>query len=87
MARHRAITGWSRWRQSSAPALVSVQRRAGIELVDTLTKLAHLVSPDEMVTGHQRGDYQAFCGDRFVAACLVEPGRGPCQRCREQAML
>jgi hypothetical protein len=53
--------------------------------VDVVTKLAHKVSPDEMVTGHQRGDYLGFCGERFRAACLVEPGRGPCQLCRERA--
>lgn len=31
-----------------------VQLRS-IDLVDTLTKLAHLVSPDELMVGHQRG--------------------------------
>jgi hypothetical protein len=50
-------------------------------VVDALTKLAHLVSPDELVTGHQRGDFVAFCGARFMAASLVEPGRGRCPGC------
>jgi hypothetical protein len=65
--------------------VVSVQRRADIELVDVATKLAHKVTPDEMAAGHQRGDYVAFCGARFVAASLVEPGRGPCQPCQQRA--
>src|SRR5262249_23472070 len=54
-------------------------------LVGGVTKLAHLVTPDEMVAGHQRGDYVGFCGDRFQAASLVEPGRGPCQPCQQRA--
>jgi hypothetical protein len=49
--------------------------------VDALTKLAHLVSPDELVTGHQRGKFVALCGVRFLAASLVEPGRGRCAGC------
>jgi hypothetical protein len=84
--RYRAVAGRPRWRRSSAPSVVPAPRLpAGIDLVDVVTKLAHKVSPDEMVTGHQRGDYLGFCGERFRAACLVEPGRGPCQLCRERA--
>lgn len=55
--------------------------RAGIELVDALTKLAHRVSPDELVAGHRRGNYLALCGARFPAASLAEPGRGRCREC------
>ena len=73
-------------KRQRAQAQVPAQRRAGIELVDALTKLTHLVSPDEMVAGHRRGDYQGFCGDRFQAACLVEPGRGQCQPCQQRAV-
>jgi hypothetical protein len=69
----------------SALSVVPAQRRVGIELVDMETKLAHLVSRDELVAGHQRGDYVGFCGTRFVAASLVEPGHGPCQPCQQRA--
>jgi hypothetical protein len=63
-----------------------VRRRPGIEVVDAATLLTHLVSPEEMTAGHQRGDFVAFCGDRFQAACMVEPGVGPCQRCQQRAV-
>ena len=55
VGRHRAAPEGSRWRRSSAPAVVPAPRRPGIEVVDALTKLAHRVSPEELVTGHQRG--------------------------------
>jgi hypothetical protein len=58
-------------------------RRTGIDLVGAVTRVTHRVSPDELVAGHQRGDYVAFCGARFCAASLVEPGRGQCELCRE----
>lgn len=80
-ARHRAVSQRSRWRWSSARAVVPLQRRAGIEVVDALTKLAHQVSPDELLAGRQCGDYEAFCGARFRAASMVEPGRGRCAGC------
>ncbi|MGH3670896.1 MAG: hypothetical protein ACRDSH_09695 [Pseudonocardiaceae bacterium] len=71
-----------RWRRrSSAQAVIPVQRLPGVEVVDALTKLAHQVSPDELVTGHQRGDYLGLCGVRFPPASLVEPGRGRCRGC------
>jgi hypothetical protein len=63
--------------------VIPAPRRPSIELVDALTKLAHQVSPDELLAGRQRVDYQGFCGLRFMAASMVEPGRGPCQPCRE----
>ena len=83
VGRHRAMSGRRRWRQSSAPAVIPAQRLQGIELVCAQTKLTHLVSRDELVTGHQRGDYVALCGARFVAASLVEPGRGWCGECAQ----
>jgi hypothetical protein len=64
-----------------------VPRGGGIDLVDALTKLAHKVSPEELLVGRQWGDYEGFCGLRFMAASLVEPGCGPCQPCRERARL
>lgn len=70
-----------RWRRSSAPAVVPAQRLPGIDVVDASTKVAHLVSPDELVTGRARGNYQGFCGARFRAASLVEPGRDRCPGC------
>jgi hypothetical protein len=70
-----------RWRRSSAPVVVPPQRLPGVELVDVLTKLVHQVSADELVAGHQRGEYVALCGARFLAASLVEPGRGRCAGC------
>jgi hypothetical protein len=79
--KHRAARERSRWRRSSAQAVIPAQRRVGIDVVDAQTKVAHLVSPDELVAGHQRGDYVAFCGARFLAASLVEPGRGQCMEC------
>ena len=83
MGRHRAMSGRRRWRRSSAPAVIPAQRLQRIELVCAQTKLTHLVSRDELVTGHQRGDYVALCGARFVAASLVEPGRGWCGECAQ----
>ncbi|MGH3695874.1 MAG: hypothetical protein ACRDRX_18105 [Pseudonocardiaceae bacterium] len=81
MARHRAVAHRPRWRHPPTPAAIPAQRRAGIEVVDALTKLAHLVSADELAAGWVRGDYHARCGARFQAASLVEPGRGRCQGC------
>jgi hypothetical protein len=58
-----------------------VPGRVGIEFVDTRTRLRHRVSPDELVTGRVRGDYQTFCGLRVLAASLTEPGYGWCAEC------
>ncbi|HET9254283.1 MAG TPA: hypothetical protein VFO16_03650 [Pseudonocardiaceae bacterium] len=66
-------------------ARIPERRLPGIELVDAVTKLAHRVSPDELLAGRRSGDYQGFCGARFPAASMVEPGRGPCELCRERA--
>ncbi|MGH3825529.1 MAG: hypothetical protein ACRDRA_22225 [Pseudonocardiaceae bacterium] len=86
MARHRAISGRFRWHhRSSFPVPVPAQR-PGIDLVDALTKLAHRVSPDELLAGRSRGNYRAICGARLLAASMVEPGRGRCQRCGEQVV-
>jgi tRNA(Ile)-lysidine synthase TilS/MesJ len=58
MARHRAVLERPRWwRRSLTQAMVPAQRVPSVEVVDALTKLAHRVSFDELVTGHQRGDY------------------------------
>lgn len=86
MARHRAISDRHRWRWSPDRPVVPVQRRVGIELVDGLTRVAHWVSPDELLAGRQRGNYQALCGVRLLAASMADPGRRQCQPCREQAM-
>ncbi|MGH3695677.1 MAG: hypothetical protein ACRDRX_17090 [Pseudonocardiaceae bacterium] len=61
--------------------MVPVQRRPGIEVVDARTRVAHRVSPDELRTGRHRGDYQAFCGTRLLAASLTDPGRRSCPEC------
>lgn len=53
-----------------------MQRRPGVELVDALTRLAHQVSPDELLAGRARGDYQGLRGARIVAASLTDPSRG-----------
>jgi hypothetical protein len=82
MAKHRTAV-WSRllrWRRP-AKTVVPVQRERSIELVDARTKLAHQVSPDALNAGRQRGDYQARCGARVLAASMTEPGRGYCPEC------
>jgi hypothetical protein len=50
-------------------------------MVDAVTRVAHRVSSDELLAGRQRGDYQAFCGARLLAASLTDPGRGRCREC------
>jgi hypothetical protein len=62
-----------------------VQRRPGIELVDARTRMAHQVSPEELLAGRTRGEYEALCGARLLAASLTDPGRGRCEPCRDQA--
>ncbi|MGH3823535.1 MAG: hypothetical protein ACRDRA_12010 [Pseudonocardiaceae bacterium] len=54
---------------------------AGIEVVDAKTGMAHQVSAEELRAGRARGDYEALCGVRLLAASMVEPGRGRCSRC------
>jgi len=60
---------------------IPVPWQPGIELVDALTKVAHQVSVEELSSGRQRGNHQARCGVRFLAASMVEPGRGRCPGC------
>lgn len=81
MSRHRAVSDRSRWRWSSAQAVVPAQRQPGIELVDARTRVEHRVSSDELLDGRARGNYQALCGARLLAASLTEPGRGRCREC------
>jgi hypothetical protein len=81
MARHRAVSQRPRWRFFSAQPVIPAPRRPGIELVDARTRLAHQVSPDELQAGRARGDYQALCGARLLAASLTDPGRGRCPEC------
>lgn len=81
VARHRVVPNRRRWRWSSTSAVVPVPWQPGIELVDALTKAVHLVSAEELLVGRQRGNYQARCGVRFLAASMVEPGHGRCPGC------
>ena len=69
-----------RLRRPPKPA-IPAPRRASIEFVDARTRVAHRVSLDELQAGRQRGDYQALCGARLLAASLTDPGRGSCQEC------
>lgn len=55
--------------------------RAGIEVVDARTRVVHQVSLDRLLDGRVRGDYEAFCGVRLLAASLTDPGRGRCSEC------
>jgi hypothetical protein len=65
--------------------VVPPRRIQGIDLVDVVTKLAHKVTPDELLAGRVRGDYLGFCGARFQAASMVDPGRRWCQPCQQRA--
>ena len=60
---------------------IPVQRHPGIELVDAHTRITHRVTSDKLLTGRQRGNYQAFCGTRVVSASLTDPGRAHCTEC------
>ncbi|MCA1703307.1 MAG: hypothetical protein LC808_08615 [Actinobacteria bacterium] len=60
---------------------IPVPRRAGVEVVDARTRVAHQVSPEELRTGRAWGDYQALCGARLLAASLTDPGCGRCPGC------
>ncbi|MGH3764418.1 MAG: hypothetical protein ACRDTX_04605, partial [Pseudonocardiaceae bacterium] len=60
---------------------IPVPRRAGVELVDAWTRVAHQVSPEELWAGRARGEYEALCGARLLAASLTEPGCGRCREC------
>lgn len=91
MANHRASAPDRAWWRTVGARLrhppktrVPGPRLPGIELVDARTRVAHQVSPDELLTGQARGDYKAFCGVRLLAASLTDPGHGRCESCREQ---
>ncbi|MGH3934695.1 MAG: hypothetical protein ACRDS1_06920 [Pseudonocardiaceae bacterium] len=66
-----------------SPPQVAVRgpSRAGIELVDARSRVAHRVSSDELLAGRQRGNYLALCGIRFPAASMADRGRGRCAQC------
>jgi hypothetical protein len=71
------IPGWSRWRRSSAAAVVPGQRCPGIELVDALSKVAHRVSPDELLAGRSRDEYQGVVWCPFPRGEHGRTGSGP----------
>lgn len=77
----RAAPEGSRWRRSSARAVVPAPRRPGVEMVDAVTRVAHRVSPEELLTGRHRGNYQALCSVRLLAASLTDPGYHHCRVC------
>jgi len=60
---------------------VAAPSRAGVEVVDARTRVVHRVSPDRLLGGRARGDYEAFCGARLLAASLTDPGCGRCLEC------
>lgn len=60
---------------------IPVPRGAGVELVDPRTRVAPQVSPQELRAGRARGDHQAMCDARLLAASLTEPGCGRCPGC------
>lgn len=70
--------GRSSLRRSSARAVIPAQRYPDIEVVDALTKVAHLVSADELVAGQPRGSYQGLplgsSSSRRVWSSLVVAG-------------
>lgn len=43
------------------------------------------MSPDALLAGRQRGDYEAFCGARFLVANLTALERGFCPLCTRAA--
>jgi hypothetical protein len=66
---------------ATASAVIPTRRRPGIEVVDALTRVAHLVSSDALLAGRLAGIYPALCGARLLAASLTDPGRGRCMEC------
>ena len=70
-----------RLHRSPPEVAVPGPRRAGIELVDARSRVAHRVNPDELLAGRQHGNYLALCSIRFLAASMVDPGRGRCAEC------
>src|SRR5437868_13926455 len=91
MANHRASTpDRACWRAIGArlchppKAPAPARRLPGIELVDARTRVAHQVSAEVLLAGRARGEYEALCGVRLLAASLTEPGHDRCRSCREQ---
>jgi len=80
-ARHRAVFRRSRWRRSFTPAVIPAPRRPGVELVEARSGVVHRVSAEELLAGRTRGHHEGFCGVRFQAASMVEPGRRRCSGC------
>lgn len=74
------LTAGARLRRLGATP-VPAPRRPGIELVDARTRVVHRVSADGLLDGRARGDYEAFCGARFLAASLTDPGGVRCRQC------
>lgn len=60
---------------------IPAPRRPGVELVDARSRVVHRVNRDELRAGRARGDYQARCGARFLAASLTDPGHRQCPEC------
>jgi hypothetical protein len=65
-------------------AVIPVPRRRSIELVDALSRVAHRVIPEELAAGRMRGDCEALCGARLLAASLTEPGHSRCAECARE---
>jgi hypothetical protein len=83
MSRHRRPGVFARMLCLRRPLQTSIPapRRAGIELVDARSGMAHQVSPEELRVGRARGNYQARCGARLLVASLTDPGCSQCPRC------
>ena len=80
VSKHRAgvVARALRLRSPKVKAVVPAPCRPGIELVDAQGGVKHRMTPDELLTGRARGNYEAFCGQRLLAASLTDPGRGRC---------
>jgi hypothetical protein len=81
MVSHRRPGVLARALRRSPKAVIPAPRRPGIEVVDGITRVRHRVSSDALLAGRTRGEYQAFCGARLVAASMTDPGRGRCAVC------
>lgn len=77
--RHRKRRAHARLPEQAGPRPaitdLRLRQRPGIELVDARTRVAHQVSPEELLAGRVRGDYEALCGVRLLAASLTDPGK------------
>jgi hypothetical protein len=84
MARHRKPVPDRRRRWCRAPVqsvVVRVPRKPGIGMVDSRTRMEHLVSFEELLAGRRHGSYEALCGAELLAAGLTDPGRRRCLEC------